>query len=332
MLPKKTKKALEDKSYAIVGNHSGVQICNWTRNSLNGGEGCWKEKFYGIESHRCCQMSPAVMNCENKCLHCWRPIEMNLGIDMKEIDNPKEILDKIVEARKVLLSGFGGNKKTSKKKLKEALEPTLFTMSLSGEATLYPRIGEMIQEIRKRGAISFLVTNGQNPDVIERLEKKNALPTQLTLSTNAPNKELFKIWHNSVRKDAWERFNKTLEIMKKLKGKTRGVIRLTLVKEGYDKEKWKELSNMKEEHVKQYATLIRKAEPDFIHVKGFKSLGNSRERLGYSKQPFHEEVKDFAKKLAKELSKDRYKILAEEERSCVVMLGKSKKDMKIKNI
>ncbi len=87
---------------------------------------------------------------------------------------------------------------------------------------------------------------------------------------------------------------------------------------------------MKKEHVIQYAKLIKKAEPNFIHVKGFKSLGYSRKRMGYSKQPFHEEVMEFAKKLVKELETDGYKILGQEKYSCVVVLGKNKKDMKIK--
>ncbi|HTY43719.1 MAG TPA: 4-demethylwyosine synthase TYW1 [Patescibacteria group bacterium] len=329
MLPEKVKNILKKQHYEIVGNHSAVQICKWTKNSLNGGSGCWKEKFYGIKSHRCVQMSPSVMWCENLCLHCWRPIEMNLGIDLDkygEIDNPKEIIDGIVKARKKLLAGFGGNKKTDKKKLKEAMEPNFFTLSLSGEPTLYPKIDELLKEIRKRKAISFLVTNGQNPGEIRKLEKNNALPTQLTLSLNAPNEKLFKIWHNSLRKDAWERINETLKIMKKLKGKTRRVVRLTLVRNS-EKEKNK-ISNMKPENAKEYAELIKIAEPDFIHVKGFKALGYSRKRLSYEKQPFHEEVEEFAKKLLGELK--GYKILGEEKRSCIILIGKDKSRMKIR--
>lgn len=324
------KKILEKQHYRIAGNHSAVQICHWTKNSLNNNGVCWKEKFYGIKSHRCCQFSPAVMWCENHCLHCWRPIEMNLGNKIKNPDEPREILDGIVEARKKLLYGFKGDKKVSKKKFEESLEPTLFTFSLSGEPTIYPKLAEMIKEIRKRKFISFLVTNGQNPDAIKNLALNNALPTQLTISLNAPNKKLWEIWHNSINKDGWERINKTLRLMKKLKGRTRRVVRLTLVKQSDKKEKFRELSNMKKEHVKQYANLISKAEPDFVHVKGFKSLGYSRKRFGYDKQPLHEEVKEFAEKLTHELKNESYKILGEEERSCVILIGKDKRKMKIR--
>ncbi len=327
---------LEGMKYSPVGNHSAVQVCRWCRNSLNGRGVCWKEKFYGIESHRCCEFSCAVMWCENKCLHCWRPIEMNLGscLNEKEVDDPKEILEKIIEARKKLLMGFKGNKNVDPKKFAESLEPTLFTMSLSGEPTIYPKLSGLIKEIRKRKAVSFLVTNGQNPDAIAKLDKENALPTQLTVSMNAPNEKLFTAWHRSTNKDAWEKFNRTLDLMKKLKGKVRRALRMTLVKKGETKNKNKEfndISNMEDENVEEYAKLIKKAQPDFIHVKGFMSVGYARDRMGYDKMPWHKEVKEFAEKLVntKMLSEDGYKVLDEEERSCVVVLGKNKKDMKI---
>ncbi len=326
------KKDLEKKHYAIVGNTSAVQICNWTKNSLNKKGVCWKEKFYGIDSHRCCQMSPCVMWCENKCLHCWRPIELNLGTKLPKIDDPKEILDGIVKARKKLLEGFGGNKKLSKKKLQEAYEPNLFTFSLSGEPTIYPKLGELIQEVRKRKAISFLVTNGLNPQAIEKLEKTDSLPTQISLSTNAPNKKLFTIWHRSLKKNAWENFNKTLLLFKKLKGKVRRTIRLTLVKPGEGKNLLDKISNMEDKHVLEYSKLIKKSEPDFVHVKAFMSLGYARERMGYEKMPQHYEIKRFAEKLMEELKEEGYKILGEEKRSRIVLLGKSRRGIKIKKI
>jgi len=335
MIPDKIKKLLEKMHYAIVGKSSAVQICSWTKKSLSSDQGCWKEKFYGIDSSRCCQMSPCAMNCDNACLHCWRPIEYNLGNKMKEsdVDDPKTLLDEIIKARKKLMIGHKGDKKVSQTKLKKAFEPNLFTLSLSGEPTLYPRLPELIQEIRKRKAISFLVTNAQHPEMIEELEKKKALPTQLTISTNAPNEKLFKVWHNSKNKDSWKRFNQTLDLAKKLKGKTRRVIRLTLVKGLTTGSKLDKITNMSDEHAKEYAQLIKKSDPDFIHVKGFKSLGYSRKRLQYSKQPFHVEIKEFANKLLTELHKwDKdWKIKGQVPRSCVVLLSRrDKEDLKIK--
>ena len=312
----KVRAVLRKQKYSLVGNHSGVQVCRWTRNSLNKEGGCWKEKFYGIKSHRCCQMSPAVMWCENQCLHCWRPIEMSLGDKLKEVDDPKEILKGIIKAREKLLMGFKGSKKVSKKKFLESLVPSLFTFSLSGEATIYPHLEEMIKEIRKMGAVSFLVTHGLNPDAIKKLEREKALPTQLTVSVNASNETLFKRWTRTRKKNAWVHFLKTLDLIKGLKGKCRRVLRLTLVKG----------ENM--DDLEGYVALIKKAEPDFVHVKGFMSVGWARERLGYDKQPRHYEVRRFAEKLVREL-RGGWKILEEEKRSCVVVLGKSRRGMRI---
>ncbi len=328
------KKELERKKYSVVGNSSGVQICNWTKKSLKGEGCCWKERFYGIKSHGCCQFSPSLMWCEHRCVQCWRPIELNLGTKIPEIDDPKEILSQIIEARKKLLMCFKVFEKVNKRKFKESLEPTLYTFSLAGEPTLYPRLGEMILEIRKKKAVSFLVTNGQNPSVLKRLEKESSLPTQLTLSLNAPNKSLHKIWHNSCNKDAWDRMIKSLKVIKSLKGKCRRCIRLTLVKKGSNlNSPLKSLTNMGQELISQYAELISLSDPDFVHIKGFTSIGYARYRMGADKMPWFIEVRKYAKKILKELrKKDRkWKQLGADKKSCVIILSKlNKKDMKIK--
>jgi tRNA wybutosine-synthesizing protein 1 len=325
------KQELVKKKYALVGNTSGVKTCLWTKNSLNNKGVCWKEKFYGIKSHRCCQFSPSLMWCENNCLHCWRPIELNLGTKLPKIDSPEEILEGIIQARKKLLMGFKGSEKVNKKKFQEALEPTLFTLSLSGEATLYPKIGELISLIKKRKAISFLVTNGLNPKVLESFSKTNSLPTQLVISTNAPNKKIFLIWHRSSKKNSWNLFNQSLDLMKKLKGKTRRVIRLTLVKKGIEGS-FKNLSNMEQENLKEYVNLIKKAMPDFIHVKAFMSVGYSRQRFGYDKMPTYSEILKYSKQLQELLSDKGYKLIAKDKSSCVVLLSNLPKNkIKIKN-
>jgi tRNA wybutosine-synthesizing protein 1 len=326
MIPEKIQQKLKKMRYGLFGNSSAVQVCRWTRNALKGEGGCWKEKFYGISSAGCCQMTPAVMWCENQCLHCWRPIEMTLGSELSEIDDPVDILDGIVNERKKLMRGFGGNKDVDIKDLEKAYTPSLYTMSLSGEPTLYPRIGEMFKEIRRRGAVSFLVTNGLNPEVIANF-KDDEFPTQITVSTNAPNEKLFNLWHRSIKKDAWKKFNETLDVIRGLKRKVRRVIRLTLVDIGEEGD-FNEKTNMSEKNVSEYCKLIRKAEPDFVHIKGYKSVGYARSRMGYDNQPWFEAVREYAKKIEDELIKDGYKIAAEDERSCVVMLAK--KGMKLK--
>ena len=333
MIPEKIQAKLRKMKYGLFGNSSAVQVCRWTRNALNGDRGCWKEKFYGISSVGCCQMSPATMWCENKCLHCWRPIKMTLGDKISEVDDPVEILDGIVEERKKLMAGFGGNDNVDKEKLKDALVPSLFTMSLSGEPTIYPRLGEMFAEIRRRGAVSFLVTNGLNPEVLKNLTKSEGeFPTQITISTNASNEELFLKWHRTTKKEAWKKFNESLDVLASLGGNVRRVVRMTLVKPGEEPHVNMNLTNMTDENIEEYLGLIKKANPDFVHVKGFKSVGYSRDRLGYDKMPSFDEVKEFALKLGEKLSGGDYEIAGEDDRCCVVLLAKKNKKLKIKKV
>lgn len=320
------KKKLREEGYGIVGDHSAVKVCLWTKHALRGEGGCWKEKFYGISSAGCCQMTPSLFHCENKCLHCWRNLDYTSNKEIINVKDSKEILDGIVEARKNLLMGFKGRKDIDLGKFEDALEPKLYTMSLSGEPTLYPRLGEMFKEIRRRGAVSFLVTNGLNPGVIAGF-KDDELPTQITVSTNAPNENLFNIWHRSTKENAWKEFNKTLEVIKNLKGKVRRVIRLTLVGVGKEGE-FNETTNATEENIGEYCDLIAKADPDFVHVKGFKSVGYARARMGYDNQLWFDDVKKYAEKIRSEL--DGYEIAGEDERSCVVMLAKKGCELKIR--
>jgi tRNA wybutosine-synthesizing protein 1 len=260
------------------------------------------------------------MWCQNKCLHCWRAIELTEGenMDEKEIDDPKKIIDECIKEQGKLIIGFKGNKKINLKKYKEAQEPMQLAISLIGEPMLYPKLGELIAELRQRGKTSFIVTNGLCPDVLKNLGEKGQLPTQLYISLNSPNKEMYEKWHRSSEKNSWEKFNESLEIFSKLK--TRRVIRMTLVKD----------MNMDKKFVPQYVELIKKAMPDFIEVKGIMSVGFSRKRLGYEKMPTHDDIKEFAHELALALAHEGYKILDEHEFSRVVLIGKDKEKMKIK--
>ncbi len=331
MIPEKIRKTLKKQHYEIVGEHSAVQICRWTKKSIKNEGFCYKEKFYGIKSHLCCQMTPSIVWCDNRCLHCWRAIELTLGNKLKgKIDSPKKIIDGCIHAQRKLLQGFKIDFKSNKKQLsiadqrkyKEAQEPMQFAISLSGEPTLYSKIGKLIQELRERGKTSFLVTNGLHPEKIKELARKKQLPTQLYVSVNTSNKENYNKFHRSSKKDAWERLNETLKIISKLKNKTRTVFRMNLVKN----------LNMEQEHAGEYAMLIKKSQADFIEIKGFMSVGFARNRLGYERMPWHEDIVNFAKILIKELNKLKlnYKILDEHYYSRAVVLGKNKKDLKIK--
>jgi tRNA wybutosine-synthesizing protein 1 len=65
------RKSLEKQGYKLIGSHSGVKLCRWTKSMLRGRGGCYKHTFYGIESHRCMETTPSLA-CANKCVFCWR--------------------------------------------------------------------------------------------------------------------------------------------------------------------------------------------------------------------------------------------------------------------
>ncbi|MCS7134344.1 MAG: 4-demethylwyosine synthase TYW1 [Candidatus Pacearchaeota archaeon] len=312
MISEKLKRMLEKQHYVIVGKHSAVQICKYTKESLRGKDVCYKQKFYGIQSHRCCQMSPVVNLCHHRCVYCWRPIEFTSFTKLQQVDDPEEIIGGCIAAQRKLLSGFLANKNVSREKFFEAQEPKHFAISLIGEPTLYPKIGELILILREKGITSFLVTNGESPDVLKNLQRKNALPTQLYISLNASNEDLYKKICNPIG-GSWENILKTLRLLRILK--TRTVVRITLIK------------GLNTQQIEEYSSLLKTAKPNFVEIKAYMHIGFSQYRLSRENMPSHQEIKEFGKNIASSIN---YKILDEKENSRVVLLGKSNRDRFIK--
>jgi tRNA wybutosine-synthesizing protein 1 len=300
------KKILKKQHYAIAGSHSGVKLCHWMRQSLLFNRECYKQTFYGIKSHRCLQMTPSINQCNHMCLFCWRHQGFTEK-DFAEVDDPKFILDESIEAQRKLITGFKGDSRCDQVKWKEANDPNMLACSLSGEPTLYPRLGEFFEECHKRKITTFLVTNGTNP---EALEKLNPLPKQLYVSIVAPNEKVYRKICSPLISDGWDKINQTLELLPSIN--TRTVIRHTLVKG------W----NMAEKYIKEYAKLDRKANPLFIEPKGYVFVGYSRKRMNISNMPSHKSVKDFSNKLNEELG---YHLLMEKPDSRVVLLSNNLK-------
>jgi len=299
-------KILEKQHYGIVGNHSGVKLCHWMRQSLLFNRECYKQTFYGIKSHRCLQMTPTINQCNHMCLFCWR----HQGFTeqgFENIDDPRYILEKSIESQRKLITGFKGDERCDQKKWKEANHPNMVACSLTGEPTLYPRLSEFFEECHKKNMTTFLVTNGTNPDA---LEKMDTLPKQLYVSIVAPNKQLYKKICSPLISDGWERINRTLEVLPSLN--TRTVIRHTLVK------KW----NMDSKYIDEYSKLDEKADPMFIEPKGYVFVGYSRKRMTIENMPSHEEVKSFGEKLSQKIG---YDMTMEKADSRVVLLSKNNK-------
>ena len=302
---------LKRQHYAIIGKHTGVKLCHWMKQSLLFGRECYKQTFYGINSHRCLQMTPAVTHCTQMCLFCWR-FQNFTEKELHDIDDPEYILEQAIEAQKKLITGFKGDPRCDQKKWKEANEPNMLACSLSGEPTLYPKLGEFFEACHRKGITTFLVTNGTIPAALEELDP---LPKQLYVSVVAPTEEIYKKICAPLVPDGWEKLQQTLALLPSLN--TRTVIRHTLVHD------W----NMDEKYVGAYAKLDAQASPTFIEPKGYVFVGSSRNRLHFSNMPTYDQIKSFGQKLAELLG---YEQVIEKADSLVMLLSSQQKNRKIK--
>ncbi len=319
--------ALEKLGYRFVGKnkHSAVKICEWCRNAIRFRDGnerelndaediddqrsssrsasrsfCYKQKFYGIKSHRCLQMSPAAFWCSLNCLHCWRTLRFKAPRRV-EWDEPKEILDESINAQRKLLEGFWGSE-CDKKKLREAMQPNHVAISLIGEPCFYPKLPELVKEIKSRNMTAYVVSNGTVPAMIERLTEHQ--PTNMYITLPAPNEKIYEKACLPLVKNGWKNIMKSLSLLREF---DRSVIRLTLAR------------GLNFVQPEKYAEIINESEADFIEVKSFMSVGGARERLPYNRMPLHTEIKEFAEKIEKHSS---YRIINEKADSRVVLLKK----------
>ena len=304
---------LRRQGYYLIGNHSAVKVCYWTKEMLVNRRPCYKGTFYGIRSHRCIQMTPAVDHCTFACLHCWRFQGFTNNSFEEDPDPPEFIVEESIKGQRQLLSGYKGDPRVPKELFEEAYNPIHVAISLTGEPTLYPRLPELVETYHKRGFTTFVVTNGSVPETIEKLINTEE-PTQLYISITAPNEELHKKINVPRIQNSWMRVNRSLELMSTIKA--RRTIRLTAIKD----------LNMDEKFIPEYAKLIEKADPDFVEVKAYMHMGYSRYRLSPENSPKHYEVRSFAEKLAEEMS---YVIADEREDSRVVLLTKPKDEWRV---
>lgn len=275
--------SLEKKGYRFVGSkrHAAAKVCHWTKKSLLNEGVCYKEKFYGIKSHRCLQMSPSIPFCHHKCLFCWRDISITNTTWDEEFDDPGEIIDECINAQRKLMVGFFGNPRANQEKLREAQKPTNAAISLAGEPLLYPAIDELLEEYKKRNFTTFLVSNGLSP---EKLKTMNMEPTQLYLSLDAPNPEIYQNICDPQIKDGWKKLNQSLELLSSFRCRT--VIRMTCVS-GYN------MTNPED-----YAKIISASNPDFVEIKAYMFVGSSRNRLEFDNMPKNDDVYHFAQSIA----------------------------------
>lgn len=287
------------QQYRLYKDHAAVKLCHWMKESMIHDRHCYKQDFYGIQSHRCLQMTPAINECSHRCTFCWRV----QGRDFEVTDwaEPKEMLDALIEHQRLLISGFKGDPRCSRKMFDEASNPNQVAISLAGEPITYPYLSDFLKECHSRGMTTFLVTNGTYPDELEALD---VLPKQTYVTVAAPDEETYKRVCRPKISDGWQRLMRTLELFPSLD--TRTVIRHTLVKD------------LNFGWADKYGKLDRIADPLMIEPKGYVFVGGSRQRLTLTSMPSFEEIRQFSEELCPIVGME---IIKERPDSRVLLMG-----------
>ncbi|KAH8812314.1 radical SAM superfamily-domain-containing protein [Xylogone sp. PMI_703] len=313
MVPKSspTYAALTKQGYSIVGSHSGVKICRWTKSALRGRGSCYKYSFYGIASHQCMETTPSL-SCSNKCVFCWRHGTNPVGTTWRWVVDPPEMIFEGVKAghyQKIkMMRGVPG---VRAERFAEAMRIRHCALSLVGEPIFYPHINEFTAMLHKEHISSFLVCNAQHPEQLAALKQV----TQLYVSIDASNRDSLRKIDRPLHRDFWERFQRCLDILREKRFQQRTVFRLTLVK-GFNIE----------DEVEGYADLVEKGLPCFVEVKGVTYCGTSSSAgagLTMQNVPFYEEVCAFVEALNATLVRRglAYGIAAEHAHSCCILIA-----------
>ncbi|HEX2014607.1 MAG TPA: 4-demethylwyosine synthase TYW1, partial [Nitrososphaera sp.] len=157
----------------------------------------------------------------------------------------------------------------------------------------------------------FLVTNGQEPDMLWRLQAEDALPTQIYLSTNASNKKMFYRINRPRHRDAWERWWESLRFLSK--AATRTVLRMTLIRGYNDNAGFDE----------EFADMMAQGDPHFIELKSYMHIGMSTQRLERDRMLEMDEVREFAGRLRSWIP--GFQVMDESEISRIVVLQNMKR-------
>jgi tRNA wybutosine-synthesizing protein 1 len=308
-------KALKKEGYKLIGTHSAVKLCRWTKHQLRGRGGCYKHTFYGITSYQCMEATPSLA-CANKCVFCWRHHKNPVAKEWKwKTDDPHFIVEEAVKQHIQMIKETKGIPGVNMERWKEAHTVRHCALSLVGEPIMYPRIDDLLGDLHSRKISTFLVTNGQHPQAISSIRPI----TQLYVSVDAPTPESLIAVDRPLFSDAWERLQQSLELLKD-KGQ-RTVARLTIVK-GWNTDE-----------IQGYAKLIALGKVSLIEVKGVTFCGKSdASNLNMSNTPWHHECVELVKNLKHELDKLReeggpdappeYDIACEHRHSVSVLLAR----------
>nr|XP_027202879.1 S-adenosyl-L-methionine-dependent tRNA 4-demethylwyosine synthase-like [Dermatophagoides pteronyssinus] len=314
MLSDLQRKTLTKQGYRLIGSHSAVKLCRWTKHQMRARGGCYKHTFYGIQSHRCMEFT-CCLACANKCVFCWRhqtnPVAKEWNF---KIDDPAWIVTEAIKAQRSLVNIFKGSPGVAEtNRLADAMNVAHCALSLVGEPILYPRINELLEILHQHTISTFLVNNGQFPEQLTTITPV----TQLYLSIDACDPYTLKELGRPMFSDYWERLLTSIQNINK--SKSRSVFRLTIIK---DKN---------ENDAQGYAQFMQIGQPSFVELKGvtFTGVGCG---ISMKNVPTHEEVIEFSKDLLIEynclrqnnLDLDEYDIVAESMHSCCVLIANKK--------
>ncbi|MDI1486482.1 MAG: Fe-S oxidoreductase [Ramalina farinacea] len=306
-----TYTALTKQGYTIIGSHSGVKICRWTKSALRGRGSCYKYSFYGIASHLCMETTPSL-SCSNKCVFCWRHGTNPVGTTWRwQIDPPEMIIDGAKQGHYKKIKMMRGVPGVRAERFQEAMRIRHCALSLVGEPIFYPHINEFVALLHREHISSFLVCNAQHPDQLAALQPV----TQLYVSIDASNAESLRKIDRPLHRDYWQRFQRCLDIIREKRFRMRTVFRLTLVK-GFNID----------EEVEGYADLVARGLPCFVEIKGVTYCGTSTSAsAGLSMQnvPFYHEIQTFVEALNEALERRglEYGIAAEHAHSCCALIA-----------
>lgn len=309
-----THAALTKQGYTIIGSHSGVKICRWTKSALRGRGSCYKYSFYGIKSHLCMETTPSL-SCSNKCVFCWRHGTNPVGTTWRwKVDPPELIYAGAKEAHLKKIKMLRGVPGVRAERFQEAMTVRHCALSLVGEPIFYPHINEFLTLLHRDRISSFLVCNAQHPEQLQALKAV----TQLYVSIDASNRESLRKVDRPLHRDFWERFLRCLDIIREKRFRMRTVYRLTLVK-GFNIE----------DEAEGYADLVARGLPCFVEVKGVTYCGTSSSAgagLTMQNVPFYNEVIAFVETLNAALARRGldYGIAAEHAHSCCILLASNR--------
>ncbi|MBD3186660.1 radical SAM protein [Candidatus Bathyarchaeota archaeon] len=239
--------------------------------------------------------------------HSWKKIERSMVLlrDLGIVDTrdhetyvltPK---NKSVEDPRIILSTCDVSEGKIRQTYKNALNPSHAAISLAGEPMLYPKMQGLLGEFKRRSFTTFIVSNATLPDAIDSLD---TLPTQFYFTLPPPSSKLYKRIHRPVIPDSYNAILETLDMVESLSCRT--CLRITLVK-GLNGLTSPSL-------ISGYANLIKRANPDFVDIKGFAvearalrikkrlGMGGTGESIGESSAfaPSFQDVMDFATQLS----------------------------------